>query len=268
MTADIINKIREKVKEEAPLIHSITNPISINQCANAVLSLGARPIMAEHPKEVMEITKSAKALLLNLGNITDVRMEAMKISAVEASCQRIPFIIDAVGVACSQLRRSYFKELMSISRPAVIKGNYSEIMALASENYTSSGVDAESLLTKENIGEVSCKLARKLNTVILASGKTDIITDGKRILHVNNGTARLGKITGTGCMLGVIASVFLSAGSAFEAAFSAAAVLGICGEIACEEKGNGSFYVDLMDSLSLINDEDIKEKLKVEMIYE
>ena len=98
MTADIINTLREKAKKEEALIHSITNPISINQCANAVLSLGARPIMAEHPNEVGEITKSSKALLLNLGNITDIRMKAMRISAAEATRQGIPFIIDAVGV--------------------------------------------------------------------------------------------------------------------------------------------------------------------------
>ena len=101
----VIHDIRKTVKQTQPLIHCITNPISINQCANAILAVGGRPIMAEHPMEVAEITRTAKALMLNLGNITDARMESIRISAKTATENGIPILLDAVGVTCSQLRR-------------------------------------------------------------------------------------------------------------------------------------------------------------------
>ena len=101
-----IPDICRAVRDQKPLIHCITNPISIHQCANAVLAVGGRPIMAEHPAEVQEITATARALMLNLGNITDVRMESMYLSAQAAREGKIPILLDAVGVACSRLRRS------------------------------------------------------------------------------------------------------------------------------------------------------------------
>ena len=120
----------DTLRRRSPLIHAITNPISITQCANAVLALGCRPIMAEHPGEVEEITATASALLLNLGNITDVRMESMARSARTARQNGIPITLDAVGAACSRLRRNYARQLMEASAPAVLKGNYAEIVAL------------------------------------------------------------------------------------------------------------------------------------------
>ena len=125
-----IPDIRGAVRERSSLIHCITNPISINQCANAILAVGGRPIMAEHPREVSEITATAGALMLNLGNITDVRMAAMRLSARTAAEHGTPILLDAVGVACSRLRRDYACCLMEAVTPAVIKGNYSEINAL------------------------------------------------------------------------------------------------------------------------------------------
>ena len=100
------------IQQEAPLIHCITNPISINDCANILLAIGARPIMAEHPDEVAEITAIAKGLALNLGNITDARMASMKISAGAAKDKGIPFVLDLVGLSCSRLRQKYAKELL------------------------------------------------------------------------------------------------------------------------------------------------------------
>ena len=108
-----LNEIRAAVRDRRPLIHCITNPISINQCANAVLAAGARPIMAEHPAEVKEITESADALVLNLGNITDVRMESMEIALRAAKEKGIPVVLDAVGTACSGLRRKFAARLLA-----------------------------------------------------------------------------------------------------------------------------------------------------------
>ena len=107
-----LHEIRDDVQHKHPLIHCITNPISINQCANAILAVGARPIMAEHPLEVREITKTADALLCNLGNITDARMESIKIALITAKEKEIPTVIDAVGIACSELRRNFLSELV------------------------------------------------------------------------------------------------------------------------------------------------------------
>ena len=118
----------KKDMQKKPLIHCITNPISINQCATAILAVGAKPIMAEHPKEVAEITKTADALMLNIGNITDARMEAMPIALREASKKNIPIVLDIVGLACSSLRKSFVNGLMNEAMPTVIKGNYSEIL--------------------------------------------------------------------------------------------------------------------------------------------
>ena len=129
MTDKICN-IRESVTKKKTLIHCITNPISINQCANAILSIGAKPIMAEHPKEVCEITDTANALMLNIGNITDARMKSIMLSLKTARGKAIPVLLDVVGTACSKFRRKYVLKLLKTYNPSVVKGNYSEIVAL------------------------------------------------------------------------------------------------------------------------------------------
>ncbi len=126
-----IAEIRKYTKEAAPLIHCITNPISIHDCANIILAAGARPIMAEHPAEVAEITAVASALMLNLGNITDARIESIQRALKEANRRKIPVLLDLVGVTCSSLRREFARKLLTDGRFAVIKGNISEILAAA-----------------------------------------------------------------------------------------------------------------------------------------
>lgn len=260
----MINEIRSSVKELHPLIHCITNPISINQCANAILAVGARPIMAEHPKEVAEITATARSLMLNLGNITDTRMESMQLSAQAAMAKNIPLLLDVVGIACSRLRRSYACTLLENINPAVIKGNYSEINALYNTAYHSSGVDADGSLDKSAVSKAASELARKYHTIILASGKTDIVTDGKQIVYIKNGTRQLATVTGTGCMLGALCACYLSVNQDISAVVTACAVLGICGQLSETEKGSGSFMVNLMDHLSTLTDEDVEKYLNLE----
>ncbi len=259
-----INGMRELLPLKKPLIHCITNPISISQCANAVLAMGGRPIMAEHPKEVEEITRTASAVMLNIGNITDVRMESIALSAKYCRENDIPFVLDIVGMACSALRRKYVDNLLNIAVPSVIKGNYSEIKALCG-GYSTIGVDSENIDISE-IDNISVMLARKYGTVILASGKTDIITDGDRLFHVSNGTLQLSAVTGTGCMLGAVCAVFSAVGNPLVSAAASAAVMGICGELSITDKGNGTFMTSLMDTLSTVTDSEINEKLKMEEI--
>ena len=247
-----LQEIREAFRKQQPLIHCITNPISINQCANGILAIGARPMMAEHPAEVQEITETADALMLNLGNITDARMQSMKIALQTAKERNIPVILDAVGIACSKLRRDYLAELLTIGIPTVIKGNYSEIYALHHAAHRSSGVDADATLNVDSISAAAAELARKYHTTILASGKVDIVTDGTRIVHVKNGTPQLSTVTGTGCLLGALCAAYLSVCTDMNAAITACLVLGVCGQIAETPRGSGSFMVNLMDELSTL----------------
>lgn len=250
----------------SPLIHCITNPISINQCANTILSAGARPMMAEHPEEAADMTTSAGAVLLNLGNITDVRKQSMLISAATAGEKGIPFVLDACGAACLPTRRSLALDIISTATPSVVKGNYSEVTALLRDGYSSSGVDADSSLTADEVSDCAAALAEQLGTVILASGKTDIITDGKTLIYVRNGTPQLGTITGTGCMLGALCAAYLSAADGVNAAKAACTVFGICGQLACTDKGSGTFAVALMDALSTVTDDTITKLADTEVI--
>jgi len=254
--------ICKKIKEQSPLIHCITNPISIMQCANAVLLLGARPIMAEHPDEVRDITASAKALLLNFGNITRDRLEAIKLSYDEAMKKEIPIVIDAVGAACSELRRATINELLEKRNPKtqlLIKGNYSEIRALLDETYKSSGVDADKKLTFEEILDMSKELARKHGVTVLASCEKDIVTDGAKTAVIENGTKKLGSITGTGCMLGAVCAAFFSIQTDIDSIVWATAGFGISGENA---EGD-MFLMRLFDAIAEIDDDIIEERKKV-----
>lgn len=259
---DYLSQIRKK----QPLIHCITNPISINQCANAILAVGGRPIMAEHPEEVAEITRTAQSLMLNLGNLTDARMESIRISGETASLKGIPMLLDAVGIACSRLRRDYIQELLSSVTPTVIKGNYSEIQALHQDSYYCSGVDADAALDAATIDRCAVALARAKHTIILASGKVDIVTDGKRLIHIHNGTPQLSALTGTGCMLGALCAVYLSAEPSLDAVIAACSLLGISGEKAQTSSGSGTFFTNLMDALSTLSAEDIRTNIHLEEI--
>lgn len=265
MKTELINNIRKKTMDNSPLVHCITNPISINQCANGVLAVGAKPIMAQHPLEVAEITQASSALVLNIGNITDTRIHSIKISSQVAQNNNIPFIIDAVGVACSELRRNFMHDYLEIFRPTAIKGNYSEIYALYCDDYNIAGVDADEQLRFENVSKTAVKLAQKYNTMVLASGKTDIVTDGTTVVCINNGAAQLVQITGTGCLLGALCGCYLSVDQSIYALVTACAVLGICGELSQTEKGNGSFLVNLMDNLSVIKCKQVEKLLEIEV---
>jgi hydroxyethylthiazole kinase len=204
--------------------------------------------------------------MLNLGNITDARMESIRISGETAAKSSIPIALDAVGIACSRLRRSYLHKLLSVITPAVIKGNYSEINALFQDSYCASGVDADASLDTATIDRCAVALARERNSIILASGKVDILTDGQRLVHLYNGTPQLSNVTGTGCMLGALCAAFLSADQSLNAVIAACAMMGIAGEKARTSRGSGTFFVNLMDALSTMTAEEICTNIKLEEI--
>ena len=241
--------MEKEISKNNRLIHCITNPISMNQCANAVLALGAKPIMAEHPDEVMEITRTASSLLLNLGNITDSRISSMRLALKEASASGIPVTLDAVGAACSSLRKTLVRLLLTSGKFACLKGNYSEIMALYDDTYRSAGVDA-----KEDIddGLIRCavlELSSANKCIVVATGKVDLVAANGEIREVTGGVSQLSQVTGTGCMLGAIIATYLAEENSLQSVVNACAFFKSCGEKAATDKGIGTFMVNLLDAI-------------------
>lgn len=268
------------IQQEAPLIHCITNPISINDCANILLAIGARPIMAEHPDEVAEITAIAKGLALNLGNITDARMASMKISAGAAKDKGIPFVLDLVGLSCSRLRQKYAKELLQIAVPDIIKGNISELRTLLGLPTTPGmGVEAgqKEMVTKENALEYAKlfqKQAKEYHTVLLATGPIDLVVSSEEAYIIANGSNALASITGTGCMNNVLAGACLAGVHGISsqatnntlAAILSCLLLGIAGENIQDiylNQGPGSFHYSLMDSISQLTPQTIAKQCNI-----
>ena len=268
------------IQQEAPLIHCITNPISINDCANILLAIGARPIMVEHPDEVAEITAIAKGLALNLGNITDARMASMKISAGAAKDKGIPFVLDLVGLSCSRLRQKYAKELLQIAVPDIIKGNISELRTLLGLPTTPGmGVEAgqKEMVTKENALEyarIFQKQAREYHTLLLATGPIDLVVSSEEAYIIANGSNALASITGTGCMNNVLAGACLAGVHGISsqatnntlAAILSCLLLGIAGENIQDiylNQGPGSFHYSLMDSISKLTPQTIAQQCNI-----
>lgn len=296
-----MQEMRNYIRETQPLIHCITNPISIHDCANVILATGARPIMAEHPKEVEEITAVSSALMLNLGNITDVRMESMRLALAQANRDKIPVILDLVGVTCSHLRRRFAESLLEEGQFAVIKGNISEILAVASLPFHGTGIDAgaEDAISGENQsqrGEVAKSLAKTLGCAVLATGKKDLVAVSDQAFLVSNGDPALSGITGTGCMVGALTASYLPAistqslrssigtkatdsehlvGDSYaeaESAFSELALsallgvvtMGIAGEKATKaSRGPGSFQTALLDEIFCLSEEEFARKARI-----
>ena len=296
-----MQEMRNYIRETQPLIHCITNPISIHDCANVILATGARPIMAEHPKEVEEITAVSSALMLNLGNITDVRMESMRLALAQANRDKIPVILDLVGVTCSHLRRRFAESLLEEGQFAVIKGNISEILAVASLPFHGTGIDAgaEDAISRENQsqrGEVAKSLAKTLGCAVLATGKKDLVAVSDQAFLVSNGDPALSGITGTGCMVGALTASYLPAvsiqslrssigtkatdsehlvGDSYaesESAFSelvlsallSVVTMGIAGEKATKvSRGPGSFQTALLDEIFCLSEEEFARKARI-----
>ena len=195
-------KLRPLTRSAQPLIHCITNPISIHDCANIILAAGGRPIMAEHPAEVAEITRSSHALALNLGNITDVRMKSMPESLKTAASLHIPVMLDLVGTACSNLRYEFANKLMNIHMPELLKGNMSELLAMSGQTAHAIGIDAgdEDTVTDINrchLQELFQEKAAQWNTTLLITGKEDMIVSANKCSFIKRGTPAMSQITGT-----------------------------------------------------------------------
>lgn len=264
-------EIKNDVIIDKPLIHCITNHITINDCANVVLAVGGKPIMAEHCDEVADITASAKALAVNLGNISDNRMKSIIISGIRANEENIPSIIDIVGVSCSKLRLGFALEFIEKCKPSVIKGNMSEIKSIYGLNTRSKGVDVsdEDVTNEDTIKnniEIVRALAIKANSVVVATGAIDIVSDGDETYIIENGCEELSKITGTGCMLKVLIATCISSNDIINGSILGTVIMGISGELSRNARGTGSFKIELLDNISTIKVEDILENIKIRMV--
>nr|WP_096902928.1 hydroxyethylthiazole kinase [Clostridium hominis] len=264
-------EIKNSVIQEKPLIHCITNHITINDCANVVLAVGGKPIMAEHCDEVSGITASAKSLAVNLGNISDNRMKSIMISGIRAREEGIPSIIDIVGVSCSKLRLGFALEFIDRCKPSVIKGNMSEIKAIYGLNTRSKGVDVseEDVTTEDTIKnniDIVRELAIKTNSVVVASGAIDIVSDGNETYIIENGCEELSKITGTGCMLNVLIATCISTKDIINGSILGTVIMGVSGEFSRNARGTGSFKIELLDNISTIKVEEILENIKIRMV--
>lgn len=269
ITAEII-RIKNSVLEKKPLVHCLTNHISINQAANVILAVGASPIMAEYPKEVGAITASASSLLVNLGNISHERMKSMLISGRTAKDHMIPTVLDLVGVTCSQTRLEFARRYIEKFHPLLVKGNLAEFKALVGMRYSATGVDSSENvdLSPNTIAfykELVRKSAQHMRVSLFVTGKADYISDGNYHVAILNGCEELSKITGTGCMLGALCAAFMPCGASYMSATLAAAVMGISGEKAKAENpaGLASFQTALLDNIGTITDEDIINRLQI-----
>lgn len=271
-------EIRKFTKDTAPLIHCITNPISIHDCANIILATGARPIMAEHPDEVEEITAVSSALMLNLGNITDARMESMQRALKTASQKNIPVLLDLVGVTCSKLRRDFARRLLSHGQISIIKGNISEILAAAELPFHGTGIDAgiQDAVSERNEAwycETARRLAEHFHCTVMATGKQDLIANATEAFLISNGHVALSGITGTGCMVGALTAAYLPGcraimqrsvsengmnASETTAALLGAITMGLAGERAAAiSRGPGSFQTALLDEIYCLTGEQL-----------
>lgn len=244
----------ERIRENNPIVHCITNSVTVNDCANILLAVGASPIMAHHVKEVAEVSSNCDALVCNFGAIED--FEAMKIAAKTAVDCGHPVVIDPVGVGGIRYRREKFFELVHMIRPTCIRGNVSEIRALYEGTQTAKGVDvSREAISDHEIEDIAKKLSQQLHCIVVASGAVDRITDGDMVCRVAEGDAMMTCITGAGCMSSVLIAAFLCCYDGMEAATMACTLMGRCGRVAAEKtesahRGTMSFRLQLIDEIS------------------
>ncbi|MGI6401087.1 MAG: hydroxyethylthiazole kinase [Thermoguttaceae bacterium] len=271
------------VREFNPLIHCMTNHVTVNDCANVLLAAGGSPCMAEEVEIAQETAAISAGINLNIGTLHNRMLDSMIIASHQANEMGIPVTLDPVGVGASKLRSSAAAKLLDEVKFAAIRGNMSEVKALATGSSGTKGVDvaASDAITEENyraLGQALREYAQKLGTVVVASGPIDLATDGETIYAVHNGTPMMGTITGSGCMLTTLMCGWLAANhkrerprSALEVAVGTVCAFGVCGEIATEKTreknaGIGTFRVELLDAITVAPVETLCECAKVETI--
>jgi hydroxyethylthiazole kinase len=253
--------ILEKVRNKKPLVHHITNYVTVNDCANITLAIGASPIMADAIEEAGEIVSISSSLVLNIGTLNKRTVESMIAAGKKANEKNIPVIFDPVGAGASSFRNSTTKDILEKVKINILRGNISEIRYIAGLNSRTKGVDASESDASNSSGEaagIANTLSKKLKCIVAITGAIDVVSDGTRTIYVENGHQALSNITGTGCMCSSLVGSFNGAAPDLPLQATAAALLcmGIAGEIAFEKAGklgNGSFRSAIIDSVSNMN---------------
>ncbi len=263
--------ILRALRTQKPIVHCITNSVTINDCANILLAAGASPIMADEAAELEEIEGIANALLLNIGTLNRRTVESMHIAGKAANDRGIPVVLDPVGVGASTLRLEVAKSLLTNIRFAAIRGNSSEIRTLSANTRSSHGVDAaaEDALASEAEGiALARELAKRLDTVVVISGAIDILANPSGSAYaVRNGDAMMAHVTGTGCMsTALLAACTAVSEDTLAAALAATCAMGVVGEQAKKRlralDGNASYRTYLIDAVFHLSDEILEREAR------
>jgi len=260
--ANLIGAIRAK----RPLIHHITNTVTVNDCANVTLSIGAAPVMAEAPEEVREMVSMADALVLNIGTLSHQQVTSMLNAGYAANARGIPVILDPVGAGATKMRTESARLLLDKIKIAVLKGNIGEIGVLAGVEGKVRGVDSWGL--NGDPIKIGQEYARQTGVTVALSGAADIVTDRNRVVLVENGHPMMGRLTGTGCMAASLVGAFAAVCSDHVTSSVAAfAAFGIAGERAAQKAlGPYSFRTALMDEIAALQPEDLRQNARVRSV--
>lgn len=272
---EILKQIVARTREVRPLIHTITNSVTVNDCANIILAAYGAPTMAQDEREVEEITALSQALVLNLGALR--AQEAMLLAGKKANALGHPVVMDPVAAGASFLRGETSRRLLHEVQMAVIRGNASEIRALAVGSETTQGVEVNAIdkVTEENLDSAVSMVrafSRRTGAAVAMTGEIDLISDGSRTAVVRGGCEMMSRITGAGCMLTALTAAYCGANPErlFESAVAAAGVMDVCGELAYRRvreamEGTASFRTRLIDAVSLLTD-DALDALNVQIL--
>jgi len=258
--AETIAADLEKIRQERPLVHNITNYVVMNYTANALLALGASPIMAHAPEEVAELAAAAGALVINIGTLSGPWIDSMFRAGRAAAEARVPVVLDPVGAGATALRTTTARRLLAEVRPQIVRANASETLALADRG-GGKGVDATH--TVEEARRVAVELARRTGTVFAVTGREDFVTDGEREVRILNGHPLMGRVTGTGCTATAVVAAFAAVQpDGFAAAAGGLAVFGIAGELAAAGQPRpGTYGIRLLDALDEVGPDTVAARL-------
>jgi hydroxyethylthiazole kinase len=263
LTPDALGDALASVREGRPLVHCLTNIVVANYTANVLLAAGASPAMVDNPAEAEEFATVAGGVLVNLGTPYTDTSEAMRAAVRGAERSGTPWVLDPVAAGALVWRTDIAHELVGQHAPAVIRGNASEVMALAGGGTGGRGVESSDPVEASHEGAKD--LAQRVGTVVAVSGAVDHVTDGTRVLHLANGHPWLTQVTGAGCALGALMAAFAAVvDDALVAASAATATFTVAADIAAEQaKGPGTFAVALLDSLDALSPDQLSDRVRL-----
>ena len=265
----------KKVQEVSPLVHNITNYVTVNDVANILLAAGGSPIMSDEPEDVEDITSICGGLNINIGTLNQRTIEAMFIAGKKANELQHPVLLDPVGTGASRLRTETSERLIREIHFTVIRGNISEIKTIASGSGNTRGVDADVAdeVTEDTLSsavDFAKKLAGRLNTIIAITGAIDIVADENKAYIIRNGRPEMGRITGTGCQLSGLLTAYLVANpdALLSAAATAVTLMGVAGEIGYENMqpgdGNSTYRNRIIDAIYNMDGDTLEKRAKIE----